>query len=138
MKRQVPSGGTTRVMWGSKHFLLCCKVVVYSIHQLKREQSHDPHITGSRQLLWIDCVKSERGRKEKMKKIDKIAPAPHVTRNPPLCSLESRANPYLEENFGIQRFLFPFFSLHFLPRTHNQPPILRHRMAGHIGVPDEP
>jgi hypothetical protein len=107
-------------MWGSKHFLLCCKVVVYSIHQLEREQSHDPHITGSRQLLWIDCVKSERGRKGKMKKIDKIAPAPHVTRNPPLCSLESRDHPYLEEISAFSTFSF-LFSLYtfYLERIIN-------------------
>ena len=31
-----------------------------------------------------------------------------------------------------------FFSIHFLSRTHNQPPIpVTFRLVGHIGVPDQ-
>ena len=65
------------------------------------------------------------GREEEMAKREneKIAPAHHVTNFH--CSLLSHVPLPIWEKFslGASHFFF-FLSLHFLPRTHNQPPIL--------------
>lgn len=53
-----------------------------------------------------------------------------------LAQSHDHMDPFMYRIF-LRNFI-SFFSLHLIPRTHNQPPIPHyHRMVGHIGVLEE-